>query len=203
MDQKKIGKFIASCRKEQNMTQSILAEKVGVSDRAVSKWETGKSLPDSGIMLELCEYLEISVNELLSGEKITMEKYDKYAEANLLSLKEEAEEYAKRLLSLETFIGVSASVSYLVLIFTASFIEMEKLARIILIALGIVIFAMGWVHCLVIEQKVGYYQCQHCHHKYMPAFKNVVLSSHKGRTRYMKCPKCGEKSWQKKVISKE
>ena len=67
MDQIKIGKFIASCRKEQGMTQAILAEKLGISDRAVSKWETGKSMPDSGIMLELCDLLKINVNELLSG----------------------------------------------------------------------------------------------------------------------------------------
>ena len=66
MDQIKIGKFIASCRKEEGMTQAELAEKLGISDRAVSKWETGKSMPDSGIMLELCGFLKINVNELLS-----------------------------------------------------------------------------------------------------------------------------------------
>ena len=67
MDQIKIGKFIASCRKEQGMTQAVLAEKLGISDRAISKWETGKSMPDSGIMLDLCELLKITVNELLSA----------------------------------------------------------------------------------------------------------------------------------------
>ena len=80
MDQIKIGKFISSCRKEQEMTQSALAEKLGISDRAVSKWETGKSMPDSGIMLELCELLHINVNELLSGEKIMAELYNENAE---------------------------------------------------------------------------------------------------------------------------
>ena len=73
MDQIKIGKFIASCRKEQGMTQAVLAEKLGISDRAISKWETGKSMPDSGIMLDLCELLKINVNELLSGERIMAE----------------------------------------------------------------------------------------------------------------------------------
>ena len=73
MDQIKIGKFIASCRKEEGMTQAELAEKLGISDRAVSKWETGKSMPDSGIMLELCGFLKINVNELLSGERIMAE----------------------------------------------------------------------------------------------------------------------------------
>ena len=92
MDQVKIGKFIASCRKEQGMTQAALAEKLGISDRAVSKWETGKSLPDSGIMLELCELLNINVNELLSGEKIMVEAYDKKAEENLIAMSREVEE---------------------------------------------------------------------------------------------------------------
>ena len=87
MDQIKIGKFIASCRKEQGMTQAVLAEKLGISDRAISKWETGKAMPDSGIMLELCELLKINVNELLSGERIMAEAYDKRAEENLLAMK--------------------------------------------------------------------------------------------------------------------
>ncbi|MBQ8572260.1 MAG: helix-turn-helix transcriptional regulator, partial [Ruminococcus sp.] len=72
MDQIKIGKFISKCRKEKNLTQMQLAEKLGITDRAISKWETGKSLPDSSIMLELCEMLGITVNDLLSGEVVTM-----------------------------------------------------------------------------------------------------------------------------------
>lgn len=83
MNQIKIGKFIASCRKEQGMTQANLAEKLGITDMAVSKWENGKSMPDSGIMLELCELLEINVNELLSGEKIDMNNYEEKTEENL------------------------------------------------------------------------------------------------------------------------
>ena len=83
MNQIIIGKFIASCRKEQGMTQANLAEKLGITDRAVSKWENGKSMPDSGIMLELCELLEINVNELLSGEKIDMNNYEEKTEENL------------------------------------------------------------------------------------------------------------------------
>ena len=99
MDQIKIGKFIAACRKDQGMTQAHLAEKLGISDRAVSKWETGKPLPDSGIMLELCELLNINVNELLSGEKIMTESYNKIAEENLLAMRQEVEEKNRQMLS--------------------------------------------------------------------------------------------------------
>ena len=104
MDQIKIGKFIASCRKEQGMTQAVLAEQLGISDRAVSKWETGKSIPDSGIMLELCELLKINVNELLSGERIMAEAYDKRAEENLLAMRREVEEKNRQMLRTEYWI---------------------------------------------------------------------------------------------------
>ena len=77
MNQVKIGKFIADCRKRKNLTQADLAEKLNITDRAISKWETGKGMPDSSIMLDLCKELEISVNELLSGEMIEMKDYDK------------------------------------------------------------------------------------------------------------------------------
>lgn len=203
MDQMKIGKFIAACRKEQSMTQAVLAEKLGISDRAVSKWETGKSMPDSGIMLELCEILKINVNELLSGERIMAEKYDRQAEKNLIKLKKENEEQAKRLLTMEWVIGYLASAAFLILIFTASFVEMAMLVRIILIVLGIMLLVVGVGACIFIEQRAGYYECQCCGYKYVPSYKQVLFAMHKGRSRRMECPKCGKKSWQKKVISNE
>ena len=77
MNQIKIGKFIAECRKRQGLTQIQLAEKLNITDKAVSKWERGMAMPDSSIMLELCDILDITVNELLSGEKIIMENSNK------------------------------------------------------------------------------------------------------------------------------
>lgn len=91
MNQTNIGKFIANCRKEKKLTQAQLAEKLNITDRAISKWETGKSMPDSSIMLELCEILGITVNELLSGEKVDMENYEERADENLISLKKKDE----------------------------------------------------------------------------------------------------------------
>ena len=79
MNQEAIGKFISTCRKEKGLTQTQLAEKLNITNRAVSKWETGKSVPDAAIMLDLCEILDVSVNELLSGERIAMENYQKKA----------------------------------------------------------------------------------------------------------------------------
>lgn len=203
MDQIKIGKFIAYCRKEQGMTQAILAEKLGISDRAVSKWETGKSLPDSGIMLELCDLLNINVNELLSGEKIMAESYDKRAEENLIAMKKEIEEKNRQMLKTECMITCPAVIAGLVMVFVASFVEMPVWLKIALIAFALVmIFVVAFI-AVGIEQKAGYYECRHCRHRYVPTYWQVNLAIHTGRTRYMKCPECGKRSWQKKVLTKE
>lgn len=203
MDQIKIGKFIASLRKEKGMTQEELAEKFGISDRAVSKWETGKSLPDSGIMLELCNLLEINVNELLSGERIMRETYDKRAEENLLAMRREVEEKNREMLRMEYWLGGPATIFGLVIIFVASLIEMPLWLRIVLIVFAFVmIFTLAFI-AVSIEQKAGYYECQCCHHRYVPTYWQTNLAMHIGRTRYMKCPECGKRSWQKKVLTKE
>ena len=202
MDQIKIGKFIASCRKQKNLTQMQLAEKLNITDRAVSKWETGKGMPDSSIMLDLCNELGISVNELLCGEVIKMEDYNKKAEENLIEMKKQKEEADKKMLRLEWVIGYTASITFFILIFVASFIEMETWIRIVLIVFGLITFIIGMHNALRIEQTAGYYECQQCQHKYVPEYSSVLWSMHIGRTRYMKCPKCNQRSWQKKVLSK-
>lgn len=96
MDQEKIGKFIAECRKEKNLTQSELAEKLNLSNKSISKWETGKGMPDSSIMLELCKYLDITVNELLSGEHLIENEYNKKADENIISIAKNSEKNNKR-----------------------------------------------------------------------------------------------------------
>ena len=203
MDQIKVGKFIASCRKEQGMTQAVLAEKLGISDRAVSKWETGKSLPDSGIMLELCEILKINVNELLSGERIMAEAYDRRAEENLFAMRRELEEKNRQMLRMEYLIAFPVIITGLGMVFIAAFIEMPTWLRIVLIAFALVMIFIVCFIAVGIEQKAGYYECQNCHNRYVPTYWQVNLAMHTGRTRYMKCPVCGKRSWQKKVLTKE
>ena len=202
MDQIKIGKFISSCRKEQGMTQAALAEKLGISDRAVSKWETGKSMPDSGIMLELCELLGINVNELLSGERIMTEVYDKRAEENLLEMRRQIEEKNRQLLRTEYLIVIPAVVLGLVLILVTSFIEIPSVWRGTLIFFAVAMIVVFAFIAVGIEQKAGYYECQKCHDKHVPTFWQTNLAPHIGRTRYMKCPVCGKWSYQKKVLTK-
>ena len=203
MDQVKIGKFIAERRKNANLTQMQLAEMLGITDRAVSKWETGKAMPDSSLMLELCEILGISVNDLLSGEVVTMDNYNKEMENKLLNLVKDKEQADKRLLTMEIFVGVLCVVIMLALDVIAAYVPMEDWLRIVLVVIGTVPILIARPFMLKIEQVAGYYECKVCGHRYVPTYKAVNLAMHMGRTRYMKCPKCGKKSWQRKVISKE
>ena len=203
MDQVKIGKFIADCRKKTNLTQMQLAEKLNITDRAISKWETGKSLPDSSIMLELCDILGITVNDLLCGEIVTMDNYNKELENNLLEIIKQKEQADKRLLSIEVFIGITAIIVLFALIFVAAFIQMETWLRISLIVFGFILFWAGCFYALRIEQVAGYYECAHCKHRHVPTYKAVNMAMHMGRTRYIRCPQCGKKSWQKKVLIKD
>ena len=202
MDQVKIGTFISICRKKQNLTQAELAEKLGITDRAVSKWETGRSLPDSSIMLDLCSILKISVNDLLSGEVVTMNEINKKQEQMIIELVKEKQEADKRLLKVEVFIGILSIIILLVLIAIAAFANLDAWLRIVLIVSGFVVFLMGCFIALRIEQIAGYYECKKCGHKYIPTYKAVNRAMHMGRTRYLKCPHCGKKSWNKKVINK-
>lgn len=202
MDQIKIGKFISKCRKEKKMTQAQLAEKLNITDRAVSKWETGRGMPDSSIMLELCNELGITVNELLCGERLKMDDYNLKFEENLLAVQKEKEESDRRMLKLEMVIGVISSIAFLVLVFTALFAGLYPIAQVALISIGALIFITGVANAIKIEQIAGYYECRECNHKYIPSYNSVLFSIHHGRTRYMKCPQCGKKSWQKKIVSK-
>ncbi len=202
MNQIKIGKFIADCRKQNKLTQMQLAEKLGITDRAVSKWETGKSLPDAAIMLELCSILKITVNDLLNGEMVKMEDYNKELEKNLIKTIKLKEQADKRLLTLEVFVGILCITILLALIVVASYVQMEEGFRLLLILIGMIPLLIAFPFLLKIEQTAGYYKCSICGHKYVPTFKSVFLSMHMGRTRYMQCPKCHKKSWQKKVLTK-
>lgn len=86
MDQEKIGKFIAECRKEKGLTQVQLAEKLGTTDKSISKWENGVCLPDSSQYEPLCNILNITINELFAGQKISNNDYKSIADKNLLKL---------------------------------------------------------------------------------------------------------------------
>ena len=154
-------------------------------------------------MLELCGTLGITVNDLLSGEVVQMDNYNKELENNLLEIIKQKEQADKRLLSVEVLIGITATVVLFALIFLAAFVQMSNGLKISLMVLGFVLFLAGCFYALRIEQVAGYYACKECGHRYVPTYRAVNLAMHIGRTRFMRCPKCGKKSWQKKVLNKE
>jgi len=200
MDQIKIGNFIKQKRIEKNMTQSELAEKLNITDRAVSKWERGLCLPDAGTMPILCDILSISINDLFSGEKVDMKDNEKRLEENLLEMTQLKEQKDKQLLQLEYVIGFGSVFTYMAFIFLASFIKMDRILSIALIISAAIIIVIGVIFSLKIEQLAGYYKCSNCDHKYTPTYKSIFFAPHINRTRYMKCPKCGKKTWNKKIL---
>lgn len=202
MDQLKTGKFISERRKAVGLTQMQLAEKLSITDRAVSKWETGKAMPDSSIMLELCDILKITVNDLLCGEMVTMDNYNEKLEKNLLEMIKQKEENNKLLLALEWVIGILSCIILFVPIFIGALLPMEEWQQILVIFSGFIPGFIGLFIAIKIEQIAGYYECRCCKHRYVPTYKSVNLAMHLGRTRYMKCPSCNKRSWQKKVINK-
>lgn len=160
-------------------------------------------MPDASIMLELCGVLEISVNDLLCGEVVGMEDYSKKLENNLLDMIRQKEQADKRLLFLETVVGVSATVIMFALVLLATFVQMASWLRVALLALGFALFFAGCFYALRIEQVAGYFACKECGHRYVPTYKAVNMAPQMFGIRYMKCPECGKKSWQKKVLSRE
>ncbi len=202
MDQIMIGKFIAACRKEKKMTQAQLAEKLGISDRAVSKWETGKCMPDASLMPELCEQLGISINDLFNGRRVTMENYKEAAEGAMLQLKENEEKKNHMMLDLEIGMGIPSVITFVALLGVAAHAGISNVLKAILIIVGLAQFCVYGYHALKIETEAGYYKCRNCGNTYVPEFRDVVMAMHSGRSRKMKCPACGQKCWHKKVIYK-
>lgn len=203
MDQVKIGKFIADRRKMVHLTQLQLAEKLGITDRAISKWETGKAMPDSSIMLSLCEILKITVNDLLTGEVVMMENYNKELEKNLLEMIQQKEQADKRLLTMELVTGILCLIPLAAAVVVGTVVPMKESTATLIILAGLLPLLIATPFMIRIEQTAGYYECRNCGHKYVPAYKNVFIAAHIHTTRYMKCPACGRCSWQKKVLRKE
>ena len=203
MDQIKIGKFIADRRKQVNLTQMQLAEILNITDRAVSKWETGKSLPDSSVMLELCNILKITVNDLLSGEVITMDNYNKEMENKLIEMVKQKEESNRRLLRMEIVMGICCLLPLFASSIIVSEVPMAEWLSTVIVLASLLPLLIATPFMIKIEQKAGYYECQKCGHKHIPRYSSVFFAMHTGRTRYMRCPKCNKLSWQKKVLSKD
>lgn len=202
MDQIKIGKFIASERKAKNLTQKQLAEQLNISDKTVSKWETGKGLPEVTFMLPLCKILGITVNELLSGERVYEQDYQKKAEENMMNLVREQEESRKKII-LSFIVAFTGVILGTLLIFCAAeMIEMTKIMK----GFIIVVAGLGYMICIgvaiVLDREAGAFECAKCHERFVPGIKEYIMGPHTFTKRKLKCPHCGKVSYCKHVLSR-
>ena len=156
MDQIQIGKFIAESRKSMNLTQRQLADALSISDKTISKWECGKGLPEVSLMLPLCAALDITVNDLLSGEKVSSTDYQKKAEGNMMNLMKENEENRKRMALCIITVAITV-IAVCALIVIASYIDLPTVVRIILIV-GAALVAVACIAAgAMLEIKSGYF----------------------------------------------
>lgn len=191
MDQIEIGKFIADTRKEKNMTQRQLADALSISDKTVSKWECGKGLPEVSLMLPLCEVLQITVNDLLTGARVAAEDYQKKAEDNMMNLMKENEENKKRLV-LSIVCGIITVIAVLSLLVIASYMALPAAARIALIVFAAATAVAGIGAAAMLDAKAGYFECPHCKALFVPTMGEYVKGYHTFTRRRLSCPECGK-----------
>ena len=123
---------------------------------------------------------------------------------NKLNTKQLEEETNKKMLRHEVVIGLIGTVAFVAFVLIAALIPEVKLwIRLIIIIFGVGIFGVSLYHAIKIEREVGYYECPDCGHRYVPGFAAFINAPHMGRTRNMKCPQCGRRNWQKKVLTKD
>lgn len=201
MDQLKTGKFIAACRKEKGLTQRQLAEAIEVSDKTVSKWECGNGLPEVSLMLPLCEVLEISVNELLSGEKISASEYKLKAEVNLMELMQEKQENKKKII-LSMVVCAMMLVSVVTMVLVAGLGDIALGWRIALIVIAVLEIIVGIPVGCILDNSAGYFECKHCKARFTPSLSAYVMGVHGITWRRLKCPECGKISNCKKRLTK-
>lgn len=191
MNQIQIGRFIAASRKARNLTQRQLADKLGISDKTVSKWECGKGLPEVSLMLPLCASLGITVNDLLSGERVSGTNYQKKAEENMMDLMKENEENRRRMI-LSVICAVITVIAVCALVVIASCLEMPAAARVALLLFAAAVAATGVGAAAVLDVKAGYYQCPNCHAVFVPTMAQYVKGLHALTRRRLTCPSCGK-----------
>lgn len=202
MNQVKIGKFIAESRKNQNLTQLQLAEKLGITDKAVSKWERGIAMPDTAIMLDLCEILKISVNELLNGEKISVEVSNQKNEQLLLGLTNELLQKNKTIWSCMWVIMCISITALIAGVLISAFLIPKGVWQLVAILTICIVFLIPCFYALKLEVSVGAYKCKNCGCEIVPTYSEALNAMHMGTTRYLKCPECKKRSWCKKVLKK-
>ncbi len=203
MDQIRSGRLIAEERKKKGYTQRQLAEKLNISDKTISKWECGNGFPEVSLLLPLCDELGITVNDLLSGEIVPREDYQKKAENNMVEMIREREANKKQFTLTLLLGGVSLAAFLTLLIVVCVYTDVIPLTvKLILLAIACVIFTVGVTAVMEGQRKIGYYQCEKCGETFVPGFRTHLLGFNMVSRRFMKCPCCQKIAWCRKVMEK-
>ena len=199
MDYKKIGLFLAQERKAKKLTQAQVAEKLYVSEKTISKWENGRGLPDTSLLINLCALYDLSINELLSGERLNEQNYKTKAEDTMETLLSQRKSNKQKM-----FISILICVCTLSILFVcvalASFLNIPIWLRICLIIYGFIVAVCGVGICIFFDINVGSFECKHCGKKFVPTTKAYIFSYHNFTARKLKCPFCGKTSMCKKRL---
>ena len=199
MDYNKIGNFIMTERKAKNLTQAKLAEKLFVSEKTISKWEKGNGIPDTSILPKICEIFNVSINELLSGERLVVESKQNN-EQLLLNMAKELEQKNKIIWNSMWILMSVCIVAFFGAFLLTYFLIPKGVWQIVAIVGSCILFLIPCFYALKLEVSVGSYKCKHCGHEIIPTYKQALWAMHRGTTRYLKCPKCHRHSWCKKNI---
>ncbi len=201
MNQIKTGEFIASERKKKGLTQKQLAEALLISDKTVSKWERGNGFPDVSLLLPLCRELDITVNELLSGERVSEQDYQKKAEENMLNLVHEAQESKKKII-LSVLVGVLTLLGAIPLFLLSGILEIGVGYRALMIGIGIAIILLGFTIAGILDKEAGAFECPECKERFVPEMHEYIMGAHTITRRKLTCPKCGARKYCKHVMTK-
>ncbi|RXE60653.1 helix-turn-helix domain-containing protein [Acetivibrio mesophilus] len=201
MDQTKIGRFIAQERKRKNLTQKQLAELLGISDKTISKWERGNGFPEVSLLLPLCRQLDISLNELLTGERVSEEEYRKKAEENMVNLVREAQESKKKII-LSAMVAGLTIIAAVPMFVIAGTIQMENWIRVLLIVIGIFVVTGGIAIACILDREAGAFECPECGERFVPDMKAYVMGPHTFTKRKLVCPNCGAHKYCKHVLTR-
>lgn len=201
MDQILTGKFISDERKRKGYTQKQLAEKIGVSDKTVSKWERGNGFPEVSLLLPLCNELDITVNELLCGERVSEEDYQKKAEENMVNLVKETQESKKKII-LSVMVAVLAVLAATPLLVISGVLSMPAWTRVMLIVIGLVVMVIGIAIACVLDRDAGAFECPECRTRFVPEMAAYIMGPHTITKRKLTCPHCGAHRYCKKVLTR-
>lgn len=201
MDQIKIGRFIAGERKRKGYTQRQLADILGISDKTVSKWECGNGFPEVSFLLPLCDELDLSVNELLAGERISEDEYRKKAEENMMNLVKEAQESKKKII-LSAMVAGLVIIAAVPLFVISGALVMETWLRFLLMGIGLLTIIMGIVIACILDRDAGAFECPECHERFVPEMREYIMGPHTLTKRKLQCPKCGSKKYCRHVLTK-